>query len=176
MHYLGTAANTYIHVYIVSNMTMLFDLRCKQVTNVFEPFTAPPALTVTITNNTESPSVVVQWDEVDDFLYTIYAVTWTSERDLNNVQIENVEEQPSYTITGLTLDTVYTITVTATNRCGSGPEYSTSVSISTGTMYFNYLCTVCIYINPTIVVSMTIVFIAKLVEKLRKVLTKCMLV
>ena len=117
---------------------MLFDLRCKQVTNVFEPFTAPPALTVTMTKNPESPSVVVQWDEVDDSLTTYYTVTWTSERDLNNVQVKLLIEQSSYTITGLTLDTVYTITVTATNRCGAGPEYSTSVSISTGTTYFNY--------------------------------------
>ena len=117
---------------------MLFDLRCKQVTNVFEPFTAPPALTVTMTKNPESPSVVVQWDEVDDSLTTYYTVTWTSERDLNNVQVKLLIEQSSYTITGLALDTVYTITVTATNRCGAGLEYSTSVSISTGTTYFNY--------------------------------------
>ena len=84
-----------------------------------------------ITKNTESSSIVVQWDEVDDSLLTIYTVTWESERDLNNVQVKSVEEQSSYTITGLTLDTVYTITVTAINRCGAGPEYSTSVSLTT---------------------------------------------
>ena len=93
--------------------------------------TGPPALTVNITKNTESLSIVVQWDEVDDSLSTTYIVTWTDERDLNNVQVKNVEEQSSYTITGLTLDTVYTITVTATNRCGTGPEYNTSVSLTT---------------------------------------------
>ena len=86
-----------------------------------------------ITKNTESSSVVVQWDEVDNSLPTTYIVTWTSERDLNNVQVKILIEQSSYTITGLTLDTVYIITVTTSNRCGTGPEYSTSVSLTTDT-------------------------------------------
>ena len=90
----------------------------------------PPALTVNITKNTESSSVVVQWNEVDDSLPTTYTVTWTSERNLNNVQVKTLIKQSSHTITGLTLDTVYTITVTANNKCGTGPEYSTSVSLS----------------------------------------------
>ena len=93
-------------------------------------FTGPPALTVNIMENTESSSIVVQWDEVDDSLHTIYTVTWTSERDLNYVQVKIVEEQSSYTITGLTLDTIYTITVTASHMCGTGPEYSTRVSLT----------------------------------------------
>ena len=75
--------------------------------------------------------IVVQWDELDDSLPTTYIVTWTSERD-HIVPVTNLIEQSSYTITGLTLDTVYTITVTADNRCGTGPEYLTSVSFSTG--------------------------------------------
>ena len=84
--------------------------------------------------NIESSSIVVQWDEVDDSLTTTaYIVTWTSERD-------HIKSSPglvgitSYTITGLTLDTVYTITVTATNRCGQGPEYTTSVSLTADTI------------------------------------------
>ena len=85
--------------------------------------------------NTESSSVVVQWDEVDDSLPTTYTVTWTSERDLNNVKVKTVEEQSSYTITGLTLDTVYTISVTARNICGQVPEYSTSISLTTDTTF-----------------------------------------
>ena len=92
--------------------------------------TGPPALTVNIMKNTESSSIVVQWDKVDDSFTTTYIVTWTSERDhiLHHV---NLIEQSSYTITGLTLDTVYTITFTASNVCGDGPEYRTSVSLTT---------------------------------------------
>ena len=77
----------------------------------------------------ESLSIVVQWDVVDDFLPTTYAATWGDRID----QFDTVDEQTSYTITGLTLDTVYTITVSAANRCGSRPEFRTSVPFSTDT-------------------------------------------
>ena len=103
-------------------------IKCTQCFNYL--ITGPPALTVNITKNTESSSVAVLWDKVDNSLPTSYIVTWTSERDLNNVQVKTLIEQSSYTITGLTLDTVYTITVTAINRCGQGSEYSTSVSLT----------------------------------------------
>ena len=93
-------------------------------------FTAPPALTVNITKNTESSSIVVQWDEVDDSLTTTYIVTWSSERD-HIVNHFTLIEESSYAVTGLTLDTVYTITVTASNECGQGPEYRISVSLTT---------------------------------------------
>ena len=81
--------------------------------------------------NIESSSIVVQWDAVDDSLPTTYIVTWTDGR---LPQVITLIEQTSYTITGLTLDTVYTILVTAANRiCGSGPEFRSSVSLSTDT-------------------------------------------
>ena len=76
-------------------------------------------------------SIVVQWDKVDDSLTTTYTVTWTIEGDHISDHI-NLIEQSSYTITGLTLDTVYAITVTAANRCGTGSEYRTSVSLTAG--------------------------------------------
>ena len=81
---------------------------------------------MTTTKNTESLSIIVQWDKVDNSLITTYIVTWTNERD-HMISHFTLEEQSSYMITGLTLDTVYTITVTASNKCGTGPEYSTSV-------------------------------------------------
>ena len=99
--------------------------------------TGPSALKVTTTRNIGDLSVVVQWDEVDDFLPTNYTVTWSS--DGANSTSHTLIEQSSYTITGLTLDTVHTITVTAINRCGTGPDYSTSVSFPTGMYYFHYL-------------------------------------
>ena len=92
-------------------------------------FAEPSDLTVNITEIIMNLSVVVQWDEVDDSLPTIYRVTWTS-NETNSTQSRILIEQSSYTITGLTLDTVYTITVTASNRCGQGPEYITSVSLT----------------------------------------------
>ena len=95
-------------------------------------FTGPYALTVSITKNTESSSIVVQWDAVDDFLTTTYTITWTSERD-HNLQSATLNEQSSYTITGLTLDTVYSITVIAANKCGHGPEIVTRMSFTADT-------------------------------------------
>ena len=88
---------------------------------------------MSITKNTESISIVVQWDEMDDSLSTTYTVTWTDESN-HMLHSFTEEEISSYTITGLTLDTVYTITVSATNKCGTGPEYRTSVSLSTDTI------------------------------------------
>ena len=68
---------------------------------------------------------------MDDSLPTTYTVAWIDGRDL--IETATIEEQTSYTITGLTLDTVYTIAVIAANICGDGPEFITSVSLSTDT-------------------------------------------
>ena len=93
--------------------------------------TGPPALTVNIMKSIKNLSIVVQWDAVDDFFHTTYTVTWSDWRDLNGA--DTADEQTSYTITGLTIDTVYAITVTAANRCGDGPEFKASVSFPIGT-------------------------------------------
>ena len=93
--------------------------------------------------NIESLSIVVKWDVVDDLLLTTYTIFWTNGRNL--FEVATVEEQTSYTITGLTLDTVYTITVTAANMCGSGPEFSTNVSFPTGTTYHSFIIIVLLY-------------------------------
>ena len=92
------------------------------------PLTGPPALTVNITENTKNSSIVVQWDEVDDSLTTTYIVAWINELG-HTADHATLTEQSSYTITKLTVDSVYTIAVTASNKCGQGPEYSTSVSL-----------------------------------------------
>ena len=84
-----------------------------------------------IIKNIESLSIVVQWDEVDDFLPTTYTVVLTDDRNLH--EVDTVDEQTSYTITGLTLDTVYTIFIVAANMCGGGPEFNASISFPTGT-------------------------------------------
>ena len=96
----------------------------------------PSALTANIIKNNENLSIGLQWDAVDDSLPTKYVIIWTDNRDLHGAA--TLTEQTSYTITGLTLDTVYTITITAINRCGQGPGFSTSVSFSTGTISTSY--------------------------------------
>ena len=99
---------------------------------------------MTTTRNIGDLSVVVQWDEVDDFLPTNYTVTWTS-GGTNSIQSHTLIEQSSYTITGFTLDTVYTITVTAANICGTKTE-GTSVTFSTDMCHHHYLASNCVYV------------------------------
>ena len=120
----------------------------------FISFTGPSALTVNITKNTENSSVVVQWDELDDSLITTYYVIyWTGNRT-NTMQFNTLIERSSYTLTGLTLDTVYTITVTAANRCGAGQDYRTSVSLTTDATINSITPT------PTITASETIIIVS----------------
>ena len=96
-------------------------------------FIGPPGVSVNTVKNIEDLSIVVQWDAVDDFVHTTYSVVWTDGG--NFFDSYPVEEDTSYTITGLTLDTVYTITVTPSNTCGDGPEGKTRVSFPTGTTF-----------------------------------------
>ena len=96
-------------------------------------FTGPPGLTVNIMKNIENSSIVVhvRWDAVDNFIPTSYIVTWNSEND--QAQAASVPAEQAYTITGLTLDTVYTITVAAAN-CGQGSKFTTTISLYTSTI------------------------------------------
>ena len=105
-----------------------------------------------ITKNTVSLSIVVQWDEVNDSLPTIYTVTWTSEID-QMLSSDTLIEQSSYTITGLTLNTVYTITVTAINKCGTGPEYRTSVLLTSDTSSTTSSHTITVSTNTMTIMS-----------------------
>ena len=94
-------------------------------------FTGPSALTVNVMKNINDSSIVVQWDALDDSLTTTYTITWATAG--GGLQVATLIEQTSYTITGLTLDTVYITTVTPANMCGSGPEFSFSIILSTNT-------------------------------------------
>ena len=125
-------------------------LLCMYVV-IISVYTGPPALTVNIIKNTTNSSIVVQWDAVDDFLPTAYTIIWTDDRDL--YEVDTVEEQASYTITGLTLDTVYTITVIAANSCGDGPDFRTRVLLSTDTT--STTSTISPTLSPTLTASTT---------------------
>ena len=101
-----------------------------------------------IIKNITNSAIIVQWDAVDDLFPTIYTVTWTDDRNIH--EVATLIEQTSYTITGLTLNTVYTITVSAVNRyCGSGPEFKTEVIFSAYTTSTDYA------ISPTVTASTT---------------------
>ena len=102
----------------------------------FNCFTDPTALKGSIEKRILESEIIVKWDPVDNSLPTNYTVTWTSD-GTNSTQSHTLANQSSCTITGLTLDTVYNITITATNRCGTRPEYQTSVSFSAGTYQFH---------------------------------------
>ena len=83
---------------------------------------------------------------MDGSLVTNYTITWTSETD--PTQSIATTMGTSYAITGLTLDTVYTITVAAVNMCGQGPEFTTSISFPTGTISITIP-----NITPTVIVG-----------------------
>ena len=105
--------------------------KLSRYTVLYSCFTGPSALTVITARNAVNLSVVLQWEAIDDSLPTYYTVTWIYW--YYYMQSYTLIEQSSYTITGLTLDRVYTIIVTASNNCGTGPEYRTSVLFPTGT-------------------------------------------
>ena len=100
----------------------------------------------------ESSSMFVQWNVVDSYFDTSYTVTWTSGFPIHSVTLI---EQSSCTITGLTPDTIYTITVTAANECGTGPAFKTNMLYSADTIaaVCNIVPTATYYTNSTIAVS-----------------------
>ena len=102
----------------------------------------------------ENSSILVQWDVVDSYFATSYTVTWTSGFPIHSVTLI---EQSSYTITGLTLGTIYTITVTAANKCGTGLTFKTNMLYSTDMIaaVCNIVPTVTYYTNSTTAVSST---------------------
>ena len=64
-------------------------------------------------------SLVVLWDEVKDIFTITYNVTWYDDSGIIGMDTVN---SPPYTVTGLTADTSYNVTVVAINTCcGAGP-------------------------------------------------------
>ena len=59
-------------------------------------------------------SFMVQWDEVVDMFPVTYEVSWSDGNGDNGTITTN---QTSYTITGLTYDTTYNVTIVAINTC-----------------------------------------------------------
>ena len=70
-------------------------------------------------SDTTSESFVVLWDEVMDIFTITYNVTWYDDSGIIGKDTVN---SPPYTVTGLTANTTYNVTVVAINTCcGAGP-------------------------------------------------------
>jgi len=95
---------------------------------------------VNFTKIIRTSSLVVQWNAVGDISDTLYIVTWSGGGFTTT-------RMTSYTITGLTVDTNYTITVSAANLCG-GPEFTTNILFSPDNTSAIANC----IINPTITI------------------------
>ena len=117
--------------------------------------------------NITNLSIVVQWVAVDDSLFTTYTITWGDDMD----QFESVDEQTSYTITELTLDAVYTITVRGANSiCNNDEGFKTIVLFSTDatstisptvTASTTPMTTILSNVNPSITTTTTAVASSK---------------
>ena len=83
----------------------------------FINFTGPPTVPMNIRfpdMDITGESFVVQWDAVDDTFPVNYAVRWYRGNDL--IDMARVDGL-SYTVTNLTANTSYTVTVVAVNTC-----------------------------------------------------------
>ena len=97
-----------VHIYMLK--------ACECITD--PPQTAPMIIVcreMDITNE----SFVLQWDAVNDVFPVTYTVRWYRGNDL--IGMDSVDGL-SYTVTGLTVNTSYNVTVVAVNTCcGTGP-------------------------------------------------------
>ena len=76
-------------------------------------------MNVRIRDDITNESFVVLWDEVMDIFTITYNVTWSNECGIIGMDTVN---SPPYTVTGLTTNTSYNVTVVAiSTHCGAGP-------------------------------------------------------
>ena len=76
-------------------------------------------MNVRISDDITSESFVVLWNEVMDTFTITYNVTWYNDSGIIGMDTVN---SPPYTVTGLTTNTSYNVTVVAINTCcGAGP-------------------------------------------------------
>ena len=84
-------------------------------------------MNVRIRDDNTSESFVVLWDEVMDIFTITYNVTWYNDSGIIGMDTVN---SPPYTVTGLTANTSYNVTVVAINTCGAGPVSDVVVAMT----------------------------------------------
>ena len=83
---------------------------------------------VRIRGDITSESFVVLWDEVMDIFTITYNVTWYNDSGIIGMDTVN---SPPYTVTGLTANTPYNVTVVAINNCcGAGPVSDVTMTMT----------------------------------------------
>ena len=75
-------------------------------------------MNVRIRDNNTNESFVILWDEMMDIFTITYNVSWYDDSGIIGM---NTVNSPPYTVTGLTANTTYNVTVVAVNTCGAGP-------------------------------------------------------
>ena len=105
--------------------------------------------------NIESSSIVLQWDAVNELFTTILIIWYSSPRSFSK---HITGDETSFEITELTLDAVYTITARAKNSCGSGKQFSTSITLSASTTSNTFSVKSVIIVSTNPVASMSTVY------------------
>ena len=97
------------------------------------PYSTPINIRFPVANITDV-SFVVQWDAVINQSVDRYIVNWTD--GTNSIQTVTVNET-SYNITGLSPNIIYTVTVAAVNKCGTGPFSGNKTVTTSAYIIFN---------------------------------------
>ena len=74
----------------------------------------PDDVMITTTYNSTSGSLLVQWNEVTDYFTVKYTIAWYTDSGIIGMDTVN---SPPYTITGLTANRSYNVTVVDINTC-----------------------------------------------------------
>ena len=147
---LNTFQYTYVHMYLLTYVCIIrIILLCIHFSCILHfytdsPQTAPMIIICRETGIT-SGSFIVRWDMVNDIFPVNYTVRWYQGDSLiGMVSVDGL----SYTVTGLTANTSYIVTVAAINTCcGIGPN--SNVIIATANNIHPTL-------SPTVTTTITI--------------------
>ena len=116
-----------------------------------------PSKPMNIRFHTTNVSIFVQWDAIINQHVDRYIVNWT---DGTNPIQSVIAHKISYTVTGLTPNTTYIVTVAAVNKCGTSADSSSvrtnvsSIHGVTPTVTINTITTISVF-YPTATMNTT---------------------